>query len=52
LSKELKIDAELIKGSKGIFDVAANGKVIFSKYAEGRYPKEAEIVQTLRKLMQ
>jgi selT/selW/selH-like putative selenoprotein len=51
LSRELKINAELVKGSKGIFDVAADGKMIFSKYAEGRYPKEAEIVQALRQLM-
>jgi selT/selW/selH-like putative selenoprotein len=50
LSRELGIDAEIVKGSKGVFDVAVDGKLIFSKYAAGRFPDEAEIVDALRLL--
>lgn len=41
---------ELIKGSNGVFDVAADGSLIFSKHREGRYPDAGEIVQALRKI--
>jgi len=34
----------LIKGGRGIFDVKANGKLIFSKHAEGRFPDAAEVI--------
>jgi hypothetical protein len=48
LSKELGIDATLIEGDRGVFDVARDGTVIFSKFKVGRFPKDAEIVQALR----
>ena len=48
LSRELGIDAELIEGDKGIFDVEADGKMIFSKFKEGRFPESEEIVSLLR----
>ena len=41
---------ELIKGSGGVFDVAADGSLIFSKHREGRYPDAGEIVRALRAL--
>jgi selT/selW/selH-like putative selenoprotein len=31
-------------GSGGIFDVLADGEVIFSKHREGRFPTEDEIL--------
>jgi predicted Rdx family selenoprotein len=34
-----------------VFDVAADGRVVFSKHATGRFPDHAEIVQSLRDLM-
>ena len=43
------VQPELIKGSGGVFDVAADGVLIFSKHREGRFPDTAEIVQALRK---
>jgi selT/selW/selH-like putative selenoprotein len=42
------VKPELRKGSSGIFDVAVDGAVIFSKHREGRYPEPGEIVGALR----
>jgi len=48
LKKELGVQAELIEGDKGIFDVVADGKLIFSKDSKGRFPQDDEIVSALR----
>ena len=42
------IDADLTRGDRGVFDVSVDGKVIFSKHAEGRFPGDDEIVRALR----
>jgi predicted Rdx family selenoprotein len=34
-----------------VFDVKAEGALIFSKHRAGRFPDAAEIVQAVRKLM-
>ena len=44
------MQAELIKGSGGVFDVAADGALIYSKHRTGRFPENAEVVQALRTL--
>jgi len=31
-----------------VFDVAADGDLVFSKHAEGRFPEDAEVVEALR----
>ena len=31
-----------------MFDVACDGKLVFSKHRDGRYPQEEEIVRALR----
>ena len=38
---------ELIAGSGGIFDIRADGRLIFSKHKQGRFPEEGEIVRLL-----
>jgi selT/selW/selH-like putative selenoprotein len=43
------VQSELVKGSGGVFDVAADGVLIFSKHRESRFPGAAEIVQALRR---
>ena len=47
LAAELKLgtahDAEAVSGQKSQFDVVADGKLIFSKQSEGRFPDGAEI---------
>jgi selT/selW/selH-like putative selenoprotein len=51
LKRELGIDAELIQGRGGVFDVVANGKLVYSKHATGRFPEEEEVVEAIRPLM-
>jgi selT/selW/selH-like putative selenoprotein len=51
LSRELGVEARLIKGDNGVFDVVANGNLIFSKHVTGRFPEEHEIVEALRSLL-
>jgi selenoprotein W-related protein len=48
LKKEMGIEAELIRGDRGVFDVAADGKVLFSKHSAGRFPDSDEIIAALR----
>jgi len=50
LQQSLGISPQLIKGSKGIFDVKADGAMVYSKYATGRFPTNAEIVSALKGL--
>jgi len=49
LQKELGIAADLVKGDRGIFEVRADGDLIYSKKACGdKFPTHAEIVRLLR----
>lgn len=50
IEQALEVRPELIKGANGIFDVAADGTLVFSKHREGRYPDAAKIVAALRAL--
>ena len=50
MKKELALDSEIVRGSGGIFVVSVDGKPIFSKKDEGRFPTETEIVGKLRAL--
>lgn len=49
ISHEFGIEAALVKGATGVFDVAVDGKVIFSRHRTGRFPRAGEIVQALRR---
>jgi selT/selW/selH-like putative selenoprotein len=40
-------DAEAIAGSKGQFDVRADGRVVFSKEEAGRFPEDDEVLSAL-----
>ncbi len=48
LSEELGVEAELVKGDNGIFDVVADGDLVFSKHVEGRFPENEEVIEALR----
>lgn len=50
IAQALGVKPELVKGDNGIFDVAVDGKLVFSKDREHRFPKPGEIVQELQKL--
>jgi selT/selW/selH-like putative selenoprotein len=36
---------KLIEGSRGIFDVKVDGKLVYSKYQTGTFPKLQDIVK-------
>jgi selenoprotein W-related protein len=39
----LDLEAELIEGSGGVFEVELDGDLIFSKKRTGRFPAEGEV---------
>ncbi len=42
------VEANLVPGSNGIFDVIADRKLVFSKFESGRFPDPGEIVNKLK----
>lgn len=44
------MEPELAKGANGVFDVACDGKLVFSKYRDRRYPEPEEIISALAAL--
>ena len=46
----LDLEAELIEGTNGIFDVMTDGKMVFSKHVEQRFPEPQEIIDALRSM--
>lgn len=41
-------DLRLITGSRGIFDVIVDDKVLFSKHAVGRHANPGEVLESFR----
>jgi len=39
-----------VKGSGGVFDVAVDGRLVFSKHEVGRFPDPGEVVAAIRAL--
>jgi len=50
LEKEFGITPQLIRSGGGVFEVEADGILIFSKRKEYRFPSEKEIIAKLRKM--
>lgn len=49
LKQAFGVDAEIVRGSGGVFDVVVDGKKVFSKHDEGgRFPEPGEIVKLLK----
>ena len=48
LKEALGVEATLIRGSDGIFDVAVDGALVFSKDEAGRFPSHDEIIRSAR----
>ncbi len=52
MAEELKqsfgVDAVLVPGSSGVFDVIVDGKQVYSKAQTGRFPNTGEIVNILK----
>jgi len=37
-----------VPGSRGIFDVIADGDMIYSKFKTGRFPENEEVIEKLK----
>jgi len=48
IKSALGIDATLVEGSNGIFDVSVDGDLVFSKYEHGRFPEADDLIAELR----
>ena len=46
---KLGIEADLVKGDNGIFDVEVDGRNIFSKHEVGRFPENDEVLALLKR---
>jgi selenoprotein W-related protein len=49
ISDRFGVQAELVKGKNGVFDVVVDGDLVFSKHKEGRFPQNDEILGALKK---
>jgi selT/selW/selH-like putative selenoprotein len=47
IKRKFGVQPILIEGSGGIFDVKADGKLIFSKDETGRFPEPDEVTNAL-----
>lgn len=47
IKKDHDVEVELIRGGGGIFDVKADGRLIYSKHQTGRFPEHNEILDQL-----
>ena len=47
IKSKYSVDAELIPSKGGCFEVVADGKLIFSKNAEKRFPEHDEVLTQL-----
>ncbi len=45
------LEFALIRGQKGIFDVSLDGRRVYSKHAEGGFPRYGEIPKRLLKML-
>lgn len=43
LHKVLGVEAKLVPGRNGIFDVIVDGELVFSKFKSGRFPEPGEV---------
>ena len=51
IEQQVGIKPELIEGRGGVFDVKADGQLIYSKHASGdRFPEHEEVISKLREL--
>jgi len=48
LKKVFGVQAQLIEGSGGVFDVHVDGNQIWSKHDVGRFPEDSEIVDKMK----
>lgn len=42
------MEARLIAGNNGVFDVTVDGRLVYSKYQTGRFPDPGEVLRAVR----
>jgi selenoprotein W-related protein len=47
IKKSYGVEAKLIEGAGGIFDVKVDGKLIYSKHDTGQFPEDSEVIRLL-----
>jgi selT/selW/selH-like putative selenoprotein len=50
LKQRFGIEAELIRGANGVFDVRVDGSLVFSKDASDRFPEPGEVESAIERL--
>ena len=45
------VEIQMIEGGGGIFDVKADGKLVYSKHETGRFPEHSEVLSQLDALV-
>jgi predicted Rdx family selenoprotein len=48
IKRELGVEAELVKGDNGVLDVLADGRLVFSKHRDARFPAPGELAKAIR----
>ena len=48
LKKNFDIDASLIEGAGGVFDVKLNDELVYCKHETGKFPDEEELIAALQ----
>ena len=51
MKERFDLDAELVDGSGGVFEVALDGRAVFSKKRLGRFPNNGEVEQAVAALL-
>jgi len=47
IQSKFGVESELIPSKGGVFDVVADGKLVFSKHETGRFPEPDEVLAAL-----
>ena len=48
LKKNLGADIDLVAGANGVFDISLDGKMIYSKFEQGRFPQPDDIIKLIK----
>ena len=48
MRRKFGAEIELVGGSNGVFDVVVDGRMIFSKFDQKRFPGNEEIINLIR----
>ncbi|MFQ5666741.1 MAG: SelT/SelW/SelH family protein [Candidatus Binatia bacterium] len=50
LKERFGVEAELVRGKDGVFDVRVDGRLVFSKHELNRFPEPGEVESAIARL--